>query len=171
MPVPPAAGSAPRIGLPVPPAVAMQRGIPVPPAVDFHFSPGQSASPVPFGQAARRCSDCAVVESIRQVESNPGDGVAGAIAGGLIGALVGDQIGRGGPRDAARIIGAVGGLIAGREIERAGSRQVRYDVVLRLPDGSVQVRRYDRPPPLRVGDVVPAPAFAYARTRRPLAPY
>ena len=149
----------------------MQRGVPVPPAVAYGPSAGRPAPPVAWAWPPRRCSDCAVVESIREVEWNPGDGVAGAITGGLIGALVGDQIGRGGPRDVARIIGAVGGLIAGREIERAGSRQVRYEVALRLPDGGLQVRSYDRPPPLRVGDVVPAPAVAYARARRPAAPY
>ena len=63
----------------------------------------------------------------------------------------------------AILLGAVGGALTGRAIERASNRQVRYDVVLRLPNGASQVHSYDSPPPVRVGDVVPVPAVTYAR--------
>jgi len=116
---------------------------------------------------ARACGDCAVVESIRRVETaREGDGVVGAITGGLLGAILGNQLAGRDLRDVARLVGAVGGAIAGREIERSQGRAVHYDVLLRRPDGSSQVHRYERLPPLRVGQTVRLPALAYAQTSR-----
>ena len=108
----------------------------------------------PAAPTAPACDDCAVVESIRAVDLGGNPGYVGAFAGGLVGALLGDQVGRGDGRRLARIMGALGGAVAGREIERSGSRRTRYDVVLRLPDGAVQTRSFDRPPPFTVGDTV-----------------
>lgn len=137
--------------------------VPVVPARPSHTAP-----PVAVASA---CSDCAVVESVRAVETGGREGIGGAIAGGLLGAILGHQIGHGDLRGFARIVGAVGGALAGREIERASSRRVRYDVLLRLPNGSSQVHSYDSPPPLRVGDSVRLPAVTYARAPRFAAPY
>lgn len=111
-------------------------------------------TPVPMAPTAPACDDCAVVESIRAVDLGGNPGYVGAITGGLLGAILGDQVGRGDGRRLARIMGALGGAVAGRELERSGSRRTRYDVVLRLPDGAVQTRSYDRPPPFTVGDTV-----------------
>ena len=123
-----------------------------------------AATPVPRRAAA--CTDCAVVESVRVVETSDREGIAGAIGGGLLGAILGNQIGHGDLRGFARIVGAVGGALTGRAIERAGSRRVRYDVVLRLPDGGAQIHSYDAPPPVRVGDRVRVPPVTYARAPR-----
>jgi len=116
------------------------------------------------------CADCAVVESVRAVETDGRDGVAGAVAGGLLGAILGHQIGHGDLRGVAGIVGAIGGALTGRAIERASTRQVRYDVVLRLPDGGSQVHSYDAPPPLRVGERIRVPPVITARTSRPDSP-
>ena len=113
------------------------------------------------------CADCAVVESVRAVETDGRDGVAGAVAGGLLGAILGHQIGHGDLRGVAGIVGAIGGALTGRAIERASTRQVRYDVVLRLPDGGSQVHSYDAPPPVRVGERIRVPPVITARTSRP----
>ena len=53
---------------------------------------------------------------------------------------------------AGGILGAVGGAVVGNEIERQRSKRTRYEVVVRLADGATQVRRFDAPPPWRVGD-------------------
>ena len=96
--------------------------------------------------------------------------LAGAVAGGLLGAILGHQIGHGDLRGVAGIVGAIGGALTGRAIERASTRQVRYDVVLRLPDGGSQVHSYDAPPPVRVGERIRVPPVITARTSRPDSP-
>lgn len=103
---------------------------------------------------ARSCEDCAVVEAIRTVETDGPLGHVGAIAGGVIGAILGSQVGGGDGRTLAGILGAVGGAHIGREIERSQSKRTRYDVVVRLPNGVSQTRRYDAAPPFKVGDRV-----------------
>ena len=114
------------------------------------------------GEVAAVVRLVAVVESIRPVETTDRDGIAGAVTGGLLGAILGHQIGHGDLRGFAGIVGAIGGALTGRAIERAGNRRVRYDVVLRLPDGGSQIHSYDTPPPLRVGDRVRVPSVTYA---------
>ena len=132
--------------------------------------PPRSSAPTRPLQRNVACTDCAVVESVRAVETDGRDGVAGAVAGGLLGAILGHQIGHGDLRGFAGILGAVGGALTGRAIERAGTRQVRYDVVLRLPDGGSQVHSYDAPPPVRVGERIRVPPVITARTSRLDAP-
>jgi outer membrane lipoprotein SlyB len=103
---------------------------------------------------AQSCPDCGVIEAIRTVEMDGPPGYVGAIAGGVIGAILGSQVGRGDGRTVAGVLGALGGAHVGREIERSQSRRTRYDVVVRLPNGVSQTRRYDAPPPFKVGDRV-----------------
>ena len=111
--------------------------------------------PLMYGTStARSCDDCGVVEAIRTVEINGHPGFVGAIAGSVIGAILGSQFGNGDGRTVAGILGAVGGAHVGREIERSQSKRIGYDVVVRLPNGVAQKRRYDAPPPFRVGDRV-----------------
>jgi outer membrane lipoprotein SlyB len=116
---------------------------------------GGTPAPQPAARVAaapRGCEECAVVEAVRPVEVAGRSGATGAIAGGVLGAILGSQVGKGDGRTLAGILGAVGGAYAGREIERRHQQRLRYDVVVRLPDGSAQTRRYDSPPPFRVGD-------------------
>lgn len=99
------------------------------------------------------CRDCAVVEWIREVEAPSGPAHAGAIAGGIAGALFGEKIGKAHERHVTRVLGALSGAVIGHEIQRSTTRS-RYDAALRLPDGALRVRRYDAPPPFRVGQLV-----------------
>lgn len=124
----------------------------------------------PAQPAAPACDDCAVVESIRAVDRGARRSHLGAIAGGLFGAILGDQVGRDVDRNLTRLVGAVGGALAGRELERRSSRRTRYDVVLRLPDGTTQTRSYDSAPPFAVGDTVQLRATPSARAQRSAAP-
>ena len=135
------------------------------PAVDESRRVATSPRPgPPSGLAQAACADCAVVESIRTVETGGGPGYVGAITGGLVGAILANRV-HGDPRSVARVIGAIGGALLGRHIERLGGRQTRYDVVLRLPDGAAQVRSYDSAPPFRVGDLVRVAPDRWARAR------
>ncbi|MEP7302182.1 MAG: hypothetical protein ABI699_11685 [Caldimonas sp.] len=102
------------------------------------------------------CAGCARVESIRevQVEASSGPAHLGAIAGGVAGALFGDRIGRAHARHVTRVLGALGGALLGREVQRQAERRTQFEVTLRWPGGAQQVRRYDRRPPLRVGESI-----------------
>lgn len=152
---------------PIAAAETTERNAPIP-------SSPRNGTPVPTQPEPPReptCADCAVVESIRAVDLGERRSHLGAIAGGLFGAILGDQVGRDVDRNLTRLVGAIGGALAGHEIERRSSRRTRYDVVLRLPDGTTQARSYDSVPPFAVGDFVrlrPAPS---ARAQRSAAPF
>lgn len=147
------AGTTERSNAPMAAAEATERGPPIASSPRTGtLPPAQPAQRDP--PAAPACTDCAVVESIRAVDLGARRSYVGAIAGGLIGAILGDQVGRDVDRRLARFVGALGGALAGRELERRSSRRTRYDVVLRLPDGSTQTRSYDSAPPFAVGDMV-----------------
>ena len=113
------------------------------------------APPAPQPQRQVDCRPCAVVESIRAVEVPTGPAYAGAIAGGLAGAVFGDQIGKAHERHVARVLGAIGGAFLGHQIQRAATSRTFYDATLRMPNGSLRVRRYDAPPPFQVGQRIP----------------
>jgi len=111
---------------------------------------GQTPRPVPplavaraqglDGPAREGCRDCALVESIQAVVRPPPKRLLDAIAG------------------------AVAGLVRnGRPTAWRSSSAQEYDVVLRRPDGSVLLRRYEQLPLFKVGDTLglsgpPAPA-------------
>ena len=79
----------------------------------------------------------------------------GAVLGAVIGAVIGHQIGSGSGRDVATGVGAVGGALAGNEIERQrrGNDEV-YRISVRLDNGSLREFDYERIDDLRVGDRV-----------------
>lgn len=144
------------VGTPVPqqaPMIAaspsLQHGSPR----DFPVSlPRPIAGPAPIATVAASCGDCAVVESIVRVGAEEGfPDRMGARAGGVAGTVFGERIGQAHARHVRRVFGALGGVFGGRSGE---GRQVRHDVVLRLPDGSSRERRYDDAPPFRVGETI-----------------
>ncbi|MFL6665306.1 MAG: hypothetical protein ACJ8G7_24315 [Rhizobacter sp.] len=101
------------------------------------------------------CAGCAVVESVRRVEPVGSNGLAGALVGGLAGAVIAGRAGNAPERHLAQVAGFLGGAWLGREIERRSTLgAVRYDVWLRLPNGSTQFLSYATPPPYRPGDII-----------------
>ena len=106
--------------------------------------PAEKTAPVarePVKQAAAKpvadvCKNCGVVESVRAItRKGEGSGV-GAVAGGVLGAVVGNQMGKGTGRDAMTVIGAVGGGMAGHEVEKRSKSTTVYAIRVRLDDGS-----------------------------------
>jgi outer membrane lipoprotein SlyB len=61
---------------------------------------------------------------------------AGAAVGGLLGGVLGHQIGSGRGNDAATVLGAIGGAVAGHQIEKSQRKTIRYEVTVRMDDGS-----------------------------------
>jgi len=116
--------------------------------------------------AAPTCHDCGVVESVRQVTHKGQASGVGAVAGGVLGGVVGNQVGRGNGRTAMTVLGAVGGGLAGNEIEKRTKSVTVHEVTVRMDDGSVRTIEQAQAP--RTGERVivqgktlkPAPAAA-----------
>jgi outer membrane lipoprotein SlyB len=101
------------------------------------------------------CGNCGKVIAINRIEID-GDGryIGGTVVGGLLGAAIGSQIGGGDGRTAAGVVGAVGGALIGREIEKRRDRNEAFEVVIQLTNGQRHGVVYEDSPPLRVGDNV-----------------
>lgn len=88
-----------------------------------------------------------------EVESRTSGG--GAVLGAVIGGVVGHQFGSGRGRDAATGVGAIGGALAGNQIERRNrSESEIYRVTVRFENGRRQQFDYRDIEDLRVGDHV-----------------
>jgi outer membrane lipoprotein SlyB len=95
------------------------------------------STPLPTQRVAT-CADCGVVEAVRPVtRKGEGSGV-GAVAGGVVGAVVGNQVGGGNGRKAMTVLGAIGGGLAGHEIEKRAKSETVYEVQVRMEDGSLR---------------------------------
>ncbi|WP_238920696.1 glycine zipper 2TM domain-containing protein [Achromobacter xylosoxidans] len=110
--------------------------------------------------AAQACRNCGVVESIRQVQvpvKDNSDHLVGTIAGGVAGDVVGNQFGGGSGKTALTVLGAVGGALAGREVERNIRQQqtvTHYELTVRMNDGSSRQFRSAQPFAFASGDHV-----------------
>jgi outer membrane lipoprotein SlyB len=96
-----------------------------------------AVAPEPVRVAAV-CSYCGVVESVQAVQrKGQGTGI-GAVAGGVLGAAVANQVGHGNGRAAMTVLGAVGGGLAGNEVEKRARSETVFEVRIRFDDGSVR---------------------------------
>ena len=100
----------------------------------------ESAAPTRIATTpAALCASCGVVESVNAVqEKGEGSGV-GAVAGGVLGGVVGHQVGGGNGKTAMTVLGAIGGGLAGHEVEKRVRSETRYDVRVRMEDGTSRV--------------------------------
>jgi len=134
-------------------------------------APTQAPAPVkatrhPAVAAAPACRDCGVVESVRSVTRKGEGSGLGAVAGGVLGAAVGNQMGKGNGRTAMTVLGAVGGGVAGNEVEKRAKSVTVHEVTVRMDDGSLRTIEQSEAP--RAGERVivqgktlkPAPAPA-----------
>ena len=116
--------------------------------------PAKPARAAPTRIAATACDNCGVVDAINAVEVK-GEGTGlGVVAGGVTGALIGNQIGRGSGNTVATIAGAAGGAFAGNEIEKNMKKAVRYQVRVRMNDGTYRTTHQSYAPTFAVGDKV-----------------
>lgn len=138
----------------------VRHAAPVPAPMPVAATPAYGAPPAPtYGYTASAplpaiCSDCGVVEAVREVPVEAKGSGGGAVAGGIVGGIVGNQIGKGATRDIATVLGAVGGAYAGNHIEKSSKESKRYDVVVRFEDGSTRTFSSDSPPAWQSGDRV-----------------
>ena len=106
----------------------------------------------PATRVATACTECGVVVDVKE-ETVMGKGTGvGAVAGGVAGAVLGHEIGDG--SRAGTAVGAVVGGVAGHQIERSARSTKKYDISVRMHDGSIKVVSTDTPPAWRPGDKV-----------------
>lgn len=124
-------------------------------------TPGaQAPTAAKSSASASACVNCGVVESIRTVQvpvKNDGHNVVGTVAGGVLGGVVGHQFGGGSGKDALTVLGAVGGALAGHEIERNIRQQqtvAHYELTVRMDNGSKRTFRSSQPFAYASGDHV-----------------
>jgi outer membrane lipoprotein SlyB len=97
------------------------------------------------------CIDCGTVDNVRELkQEGTGSGV-GAVAGGLLGGILGHQVGQGSGNKIATVLGAVGGAYAGHQVEKSRNRAVRYEIVVRMDDGTRRTLQQDSVPAWRIG--------------------
>jgi outer membrane lipoprotein SlyB len=115
----------------------------------------QAAPPAAAPRApAPACHNCGVVDNIREI-TQPGEGSGlGAVAGGVVGAILGHQIGGGTGKQIATVAGAAGGAYAGHQIEKSQRKTTRYEVLVRMNDGSTRSVMMDTVPGWQVGERV-----------------
>jgi outer membrane lipoprotein SlyB len=108
-------------------------------------APGPYPAPVPVVSV---CHVCGAVESVTPIErsTKPAGVGIGTVAGGVLGAVLGNQVGHGGGRTAATILGAVGGGFAGNAIEGHMRKETVYQVGVRMEDGSQRLVEVARAP-------------------------
>ena len=94
------------------------------------------------------------VESVREVRQAGDASGVGVIAGGIGGAVLGHQVGKGRGNTLATLLGAVGGAIAGNRIEKQARAEKRWDITVRLDDGSTQTLSSPLEPFWHAGDRV-----------------
>lgn len=105
-----------------------------------HSSSSNSGSGYPSGdvqaQPAVACTNCGVIEAVRAVQQKGQGSGVGAVAGGVLGGVVGNQMGKGSGKTAMTVLGAIGGGLAGNEIEKQHKSVTVYEVRVRMDDGS-----------------------------------
>jgi outer membrane lipoprotein SlyB len=97
-----------------------------------------------------------VVEQIApaQIQSNHHQGV-GAVVGGLAGLGIGSLIGGGTGRDVAMVLGAVGGALAGNEVQKKHDQPIPgQQIIVRTTNGVLVAVTQPVGPSLRVGQHV-----------------
>ena len=111
--------------------------------------------PAPYVEAVKPvCHECGVIDSVREIEKPGQASGSGAAIGGIAGGILGNQTGRGHGRDVMTVLGAIGGAIAGHEIEKNTHKVRSYQIGIRFDDGSTQLITQDTPPAWRPGDRV-----------------
>jgi outer membrane lipoprotein SlyB len=86
---------------------------------------------------------------VRSVQEKGAGTGAGVVAGTLLGGVVGHQMGGGTGRTAMTVLGAIGGGLAGNEVEKRARSRTAFELTVRMEDGSV--RTFHRAQALAVG--------------------
>jgi len=119
-----------------------------------HRTQVASAAQTAQAPAKPHCTNCGVVQDVKEVEVKGEGSGLGAVAGGVVGAVVGNQFGHGTGNTVMTVAGAAGGALAGNEIEKRVKVTKSYEVTVRMEDGSSRVIQEGATPTWHTGDHV-----------------
>ncbi|MBA3033037.1 MAG: glycine zipper 2TM domain-containing protein [Gammaproteobacteria bacterium] len=123
------------------------------PAREIAQAPAMPAPPAPVAAPAP-CPTCGVIDNVREVtQAGEGSGL-GAVAGGVIGGILGHQVGGGTGKKIATVAGVAGGAYAGHQVEKSQKKTTRYEITVRMRDGSLRTVTQDSVPAWRIGERV-----------------
>ena len=123
------------------------------PAAKLAQAPATAAPPPPVAAPAP-CLTCGVIDNVREVtQAGEGSGL-GAVAGGVIGGILGNQVGGGTGKKVATVAGVAGGAYAGHQVEKSQKKTTRYEITVRMNDGSLRTLTQDSVPGWRIGEPV-----------------
>src|SRR5688572_5882940 len=94
------------------------------------------------------------VQGVREVTQKGEHTLMGPAAGGIAGAVLGNQFGNGNGKKIMTVLGAAGGALAGREIEKQARGKKQWEIDVRLDSGAQQAVLSDVEPGFRAGDRV-----------------
>jgi outer membrane lipoprotein SlyB len=116
-----------------------QSGPPLTPALTRASTNHASTQSGQRERAQPICANCGVIESTREVAVAGDPSGLGAAGGAVVGGLLGNQIGDGKGKQIATVLGAVGGVMAGNEVEKRMKSSTSYEVAMKMADGSHRV--------------------------------
>jgi outer membrane lipoprotein SlyB len=82
------------------------------------------------------CQNCGTVESVREISTRGDSNGLGAAGGAVVGGLLGNQVGGGHGKQAMTVVGAIGGALAGNQIEKQARATLSYETTVRMNNGS-----------------------------------
>ena len=156
---PAAPAPAPVVATPKPRPVVKRKAPPRAPVEPIYREAGQApiVEAAPVLEAPKPVVQPGVlgmVASVTEVKE-PGEAKGlGVVAGGVAGAVLGHQVGSGRGNKIATLLGAVGGAIAGNQVEKQARGEKRWDVTVRLDDGTTQTLSSSSEPFWHAGDRV-----------------
>jgi len=130
-----------------------------PPPPPQNYPDGTPPAPIPATPAVMNgpvvaCHLCGTVEAVRVVQVQAKPTGVGAVAGALLGGLIGNRFGGGNGRTLTTVGGAVGGGIAGNEIEKHAHTSNSYLVEVRMENGKLRSFHSATQPGWNVGEQV-----------------
>src|SRR5467141_3964522 len=127
---------------------------PVAKSEPLHEPARAAVPPPPPVVVAAICRECAVIEEVREVEKAGQASGAGAVGGAVVGGVIGHQVGGGRGKDVATVLGALGGGLAGNQIEKNAKKTKEYQIFVRYEDGTKGMFTQATPPRWRRGEKV-----------------
>lgn len=100
------------------------------------------------------CQNCGVVESVREIAVRGNGSGLGAAGGAVVGGLLGNQVGGGHGKQAMTVVGAIGGALAGNQIEKQARATRSYETTVRMDSGSSRTMTQATQPTWYDGDHV-----------------
>lgn len=109
------------------------------------------AAMTPTAPSTAACHDCGTVTGIQEHSAAGQASGVGAVAGGVVGGVLGRNLGGSKHRTAGTLLGAVGGGLAGHQIEKSAKSEKTWDVSVRFDDGNVRVYSLNAQPAWTTG--------------------